>query len=571
MKPSEHDKKLDELIGRAISRQRPKFDFDKWQKDHQKEIKDFKAGTKPLPESVRPSNIWRTVMKSGITKLAAAAVIIVTLVFGIYFLGGPGAGVAFADVIRPILKAQTAIFNIVLGEEGDGPVIQDMVMGSRIRRTVSTMDDVSIIDLEACRILELDPKQQKAVYYDLKGLPEGKITNYLETLQNVITELQESPHFVVEELGEHEVDGQVAVGFRAKHPRVELTIWADPQTALPIRIESQEGQLFIICKNFQFDVQMDPNLFGMDVPEGYTVQEAELDLLGSTEEDFVEGLRVWTARLRDGEFPESIAIEDYVKQAPAIQAKMAELELSDDETMELGMKLVRGILFIRMFKGEGKWHYAGEGVKLGDSDTAIFWYRPKDSETYRVIYGDLSIEDVAAEDLPEPPGPKTPTSIGYQQEWHITASGQIVVHSYIELRKGPQDTAVMPIVLPYESGHLQSVTLGAEPLQYHQVQLARYEVELPLDKLLEDKTNMQCIWHLPLEALETEADYGYMAKLQFLIPVTSYKLTVILEPDCDLVFSKDPSEREFVPFFANTAGSAKTDWGVCAIGIQPRD
>ncbi|MHC4156247.1 MAG: hypothetical protein ACYST6_15190 [Planctomycetota bacterium] len=45
MKPSEHDKKLDELIGRAISRQRPKFDFDKWQKDHQKEIKDFKAGT----------------------------------------------------------------------------------------------------------------------------------------------------------------------------------------------------------------------------------------------------------------------------------------------------------------------------------------------------------------------------------------------------------------------------------------------------------------------------------------------------------------------------------------------
>jgi hypothetical protein len=62
-----------------------------------------------------------------------------------------------------------------------------------------------------------------------------------------------------------------------------------------------------------------------------------------------------------------------------------------------------------------------------------------------------------------------------------------------------------------------------------------------------------------------------MAKLQFLIPVTSYKLTVILEPDCNLAFSKDPSQREYVPFFANTSGSPKTDWGICGIGIQPRD
>jgi hypothetical protein len=32
--------------------------------------------------------------------------------------------------------------------------------------------------------------------------------------------------------------------------------------------------------------------------------------------------------------------------------------------------------------------------------TAIFWYKPKGSQTYKVIYGDLSIKEVAEGDLP---------------------------------------------------------------------------------------------------------------------------------------------------------------------------
>ena len=38
-------------------------------------------------------------------------------------------------------------------------------------------------------------------------------------------------------------------------------------------------------------------------------------------------------------------------------------------------------------------HYAGKGVSLGAADTPIFWYRPKDAKTYRVIYADLSVRD----------------------------------------------------------------------------------------------------------------------------------------------------------------------------------
>jgi len=345
--------------------------------------------------------IRRIIMKSPITKLAAAAVIIIAVVAGIHFLGGPTEGVAWADVVRPILNAETAIFDIIVGEEeAGGPVIHDMVCGSRIRRTLSSMNcAVSIIDLESGKILSLDSEKKVAIYIDLKGLPS--MPNYIDTLRNLITELQTNPNFQVEELGEREIQGQKLIGFTAKHPQADITIWADPYTALPVRIEQVSGQMKVICKNVIFDVPMDEELFSMDVPEGYKLEQTELDLFGATEEDFIEGLRVSAEILGDGWFPDSVAVEDYIRQVPVITKKLEEMELSDDEETEIGMKLSRHLLFIRFFKGEGKWHYAGSGVELGDADTAIFWYQPKDSETYRVIYGDLHVEDVAPDNMPK--------------------------------------------------------------------------------------------------------------------------------------------------------------------------
>ena len=346
-------------------------------------------------------NIWRTIMKSPITKIAAAAVIIVGVLTVMHFVGLSTTTVTFAEVIKPILNAQTAILDTIIGEEEAGtPVIHDMVRGSRIRRTLSNMEGiVAIIDLQEGRILQLTLEKKEAAYIDLKDW--SSIPNYMERLKNVITGLQEHPEFAVEELGEQEIAGQRLIGFRAMHPKAEITIWADPETALPVRIESTGGQMKLITKNLKFDVPMDESLFSMDLPEGYTQQETELDLHGSTEEDFIEGLRIMAEVFGDGNFPESVALEDYLKQAPAVMKKCEELGLSEQEQTELGLKLQNYLLFIRFFKGEGQWHYAGQGVKLGDADTPIFWYRPEGSEIYRVIYGDLRVEDVSPENLPK--------------------------------------------------------------------------------------------------------------------------------------------------------------------------
>ena len=358
-------------------------------------------GSGNLRESINSISVWRTIMRSPITKIAAVAVVITGVLVVMHFAGLSTGTVTFADVIKPILNAQTAVLDIIVGEEeAGGPVIHDQIKGPFIRRTFSNMEDVvSIIDLETSRILSLTVSKKEAAYVDLKGLPS--MPNYLDMLRNIISELQESPHFEVEELGTQEIDGREAVGFLARHPKAEVTIWADPETALPIRIEQVAGQMKVICKNVRFDVPMDELLFSMDVPEGYTLQQVELDLMGSTEEDFIEGLRVRAEVFGDDQFPDSVAVEDFIKEAPSIEKKTEDLGLSTEQETELGMKLSRHLLFIRFFKGQGQWHYAGSGVKLGDAEKAIFWYQPKDSETWRVIYGDLSVKDVAPENLPK--------------------------------------------------------------------------------------------------------------------------------------------------------------------------
>lgn len=521
----------------------------------------------------------RILMNSKWTKWAAAAVVVVAAVIGLQFVGG--SSVTFAQAIQPLLNANTAILDIIIGtDDPNAPVIHDMVLGSRIRRTVSNVEgNVSILDLESGHILNLTEAKKVAIYMDMKGLPP--MPNYMQGLRTVISQLQDSPQFVVEELGTREIDGHPAVGFLAKHPRCEITLWADAKTGLPLRIDQKDGQMLVIAKNLQFDVPMDEALFSMDVPAGYTQQQMNLDLFGSTEADFIEGLRILAEQYGDGQFPDSVALEDFLKRIPELQEKEKQLKLSPEEDAALSSKIQKHLLFLRFFKGDGRWYYRGKGIKLGAVDKPIFWYRPRDSKTYRVIYGDLHVEDVAPENLPEPlaAGDVVKTSVGYQpwskpdfvgtQEdlWRITASGLIVVQSEVTLTKGPQGVSVLPITLPYPAGVLTTATLGDTPVPFELTGAGQYQLQLPLDKLLAGQTKLTCTWTLALADPETATRN---VPLQSLVPVLSYKLTVTADPASGWEYGPDPAQSSWVPFFSPGNPEPKTAFGTCGLGLQKR-
>jgi len=377
--------------------------------------------------------IWRIAMHSKLTKLAAAAVVAVAVIVGSQFLGGT---VTFAQVIKPILNARTAVLDYVIGEGPDALEMHDIVIGSRIRRTMSNMDMTKILDprvrstlsnMDMTMILDLEDARMLtlvslgvtkiASYNDIQGTGLEGTRSVLDFVRNVVSEVKDNPDADIQDLGEKEINGQKAVGFYVKGLNVDLTIWANKKTSLPIRIEFTEGKTStVVIKNIKFDVPLEESLVSMEVPAGYTLKdtfihientapdnlpEEQLDLSNATEEDLVESLRIWAEIILDGAFPDAIGTDHFMKQAAVLGSKLASLGLPLSEMEQLCFKYTKGMIFLQKFEFGGKWGYAGKGMKLGDADKIILWYQPQGSNTYRAIYGDLRVAEVAEEDLPK--------------------------------------------------------------------------------------------------------------------------------------------------------------------------
>ena len=369
--------------------------------------------------------IWRIAMHSKLTKIAAAAVVAVAVIVGSQFLGGT---VTFADVIKPILNARTVVLDYVIGEGPDALEMHDIVIGSRIRRTMSidktkildsrvrsalsNMDHTMILDLEDGRMLTLATVgvTKIASYNDIQGAGLEVNRGQLDSIRNIVSKVKGDPDTDIQDLGEKEINGQKAVGFYVKGFNDGLTIWANKKTSLPIRIELTEGKTSTVIKNIEFDVPLEESLVSMEVPAGYTMKDIAISiketapdhhLSNATEEDLVESLRIWAEIILDGAFPDAIGTDHFIKQAAPLGYKMASLRLPVSEGEQLFHKFQRGMIFLQKFEFGGKWGYAGKGVKLGDADKIILWYQPQGSNTYRAIYGDLRVAEVAEEDLPK--------------------------------------------------------------------------------------------------------------------------------------------------------------------------
>ena len=73
-------------------------------------------------------------------------------------------------------------------------------------------------------------------------------------------------------------------------------------------------------------------------------------------------------------------------------------DLLKEVIKEFGPLYMRRISFFRALENSGAdAQYSGKGVEFGEGDKEIFRYRMTDSQFWRVVYGDLDIEDVPVE------------------------------------------------------------------------------------------------------------------------------------------------------------------------------
>jgi outer membrane lipoprotein-sorting protein len=350
-------------------------------------------------------NLRRIIMKTRIVKLAAAAAIIIVVLIGIHQLAGNGTGAVFASVVEQLHNARTMTYSVVTHTPVEGmPTMRtEMAFKEPAYMRATTADGfVTVMDWTQVRGISIWPTRKQFISFEATNFRHDPEKDPFMVIENLKTLPYKADHM----LGKKDVDGRLLQGFRVVEESVINTIWIDPETEELVRVEMEFTNapgMNKIMTDFQFNVELDDSLFSLTPPEGFAPLEVQADVSKVTEQDLIDYLRSWSSWTKDGMFPPILVGAELPKIAAemARQGKFGEGQTTEQQHDQDAITMYRGIMFVTQLPAESNWRYAGENVRYGDADTPIFWYRPTGSETYRVIYGDLSVKDVASEDLPK--------------------------------------------------------------------------------------------------------------------------------------------------------------------------
>ncbi len=236
-------------------------------------------------------------MKSLSAKIAIAAVIIVAVVLGLFeFIGGDdSSGVAWAEVARKVQASGSLVLRVretgslTLGES-DYIIKYFSPLGSRgdaYKDGQVTRSRCSNAETKTTTVIHHGDKRYYSYQRD-EGIPEKDEdwTNPMYLVQQILS---------VEhtELGEKMVDGILCEGLETSDPAVVgnvvdmvdsldvyLELWVDVQTQYPVRFESRvvaeaEGEVLeseCVMDQFQWDAEIDPSRFKLEIPDDYYKQ-----------------------------------------------------------------------------------------------------------------------------------------------------------------------------------------------------------------------------------------------------------------------------------------------------------
>jgi hypothetical protein len=393
----------------------------------------------PRTEKVVSISTRRTIMKSRVFKVAAAAVVVTAAISAAGFLTGKfgGGDPVLADVLDQIEKARSVTYDVTYHYEDMDPFeIKTTATEDGMLRTERGENYISVWDINRGVTVNLWPETKRAVVKVDVGRPQrrGKFSFF----QWVRTLHKGGGSFV----GREDLDGETANVFVVKRDEyTTFRIWTDAESDLPLLIEETQvpnpdenivvPQLYLAVKSFggesnivrtitiggtggiqkksktvfhdfTWNEAVDKSLFSTEPPAGYKVENWNIDVSDSGELALTKALKTWTDLTGAG-FPEEI--NDLGKQElvePILIEKYDKDGRPEDEleaALATGHVLLKGLMYAQERKVEGTWGYAGGSVEPGDKGAVVCWWLPEDEEKYRVVYGDLRIGDATLEEL----------------------------------------------------------------------------------------------------------------------------------------------------------------------------
>jgi len=360
------------------------------------------ASAEIQPETINK----RSINMNRIAKIAAIVVIVIGLggMLARFIPGNRKAGIVFADVVRHFTKAHTAKYSVVIELEGHKPVTIKRKQDFEYKYAGwgSPWDKSGPMGIQ---MLPRDWARNRQASDPMSGDFEGETLYFFgqadgEGIRDFFQVMGQVHQHAEADLGNQNIEDQPATGFRFEQDGTVYSIWASADTGLPLRIDITNprllGQGKVTLNEFKFDVEIPKPAMGMG---GVLFREWKWTV---SEDELVDALRRWAKR-RDGRLPAYLVHQAWFFNTPEY-FRNPDLDL---ETRQQIFKLnsqviIRGVMFASQLPAGDDWHYLGREMTLDpeDDQTPICWYRPEGSQTYRVIYRDLSVQDVSADELP---------------------------------------------------------------------------------------------------------------------------------------------------------------------------
>jgi hypothetical protein len=386
--------------------------------------------------------IGRLIMSSKITRLAAAAVIIIGVLVGLnVILSGGGGGVAIGEVLSQVENIQNVMYRMtakMVGLPGipAGTAIDiDSVIKLSYEYEACYVDSTIGIPGKATRskayilfgeriIYSLMPNEKK---YIEMTLTEDLITKMEQENGDPLTLLKAMVECEYTDLGHDTINGIDVWGIEVADPElgskmgslasggmfdeVVVQLWVDVKTKLPVSMslagsaKKGEVSMDMLIDDFQWGVEVDAAEFEPNIPDDYELLgQGELGI-GDEGAEIIEVLELFT-EYSHGKYPSSLAgLTVALEFTEALQIEFAKNPPPPGgppkELIERVVKLeMVGMKYANLAQ-EGK-----EPAYYGDKVTAEFphavLFRWKiDDDKYRVVFGDLTTRDVDAEELAE--------------------------------------------------------------------------------------------------------------------------------------------------------------------------
>jgi outer membrane lipoprotein-sorting protein len=236
------------------------------------------------PEPVRLS-FRRTIMfqLARHSKLAAALVLL-AVGSGIFWMIDRSAGPAFAQVLENVKKATSVTFTVARKE--NPPERRDPAESETKWYLLDGFERIETADKKNVAITDYKQKLNFKLESEKKKVRVRDITDAQAAISPMddLRKMAESDAELVETT---ELDGRkvrlyrlkqvvfprFAMGPGNKNKSVDARVWVDVQTNLPVRITfdaiGRTQQVSVVLEKFTWNEQLDPKLFDLDVPEGF--------------------------------------------------------------------------------------------------------------------------------------------------------------------------------------------------------------------------------------------------------------------------------------------------------------